>query len=88
MKKIFLFLFTLVVGVSTLSANPKHEFRASWMTTGMNIDWPKQKTAEAQKLELQQKLNALVAGNHNAVCLQVRSFCDAIYKSSYEPWAK
>ena len=87
MKKILLFLFTLAVGISTLYANPKHEFRASWMTTGYGIDWPKAKTADAQKTELQQKLDALVAGNHNAVCLQVRSFCDAIYKSSYEPWA-
>ena len=87
MKKIFLFLFALAMGVSTLYANPKHEFRASWMTTGFSIDWPKQKTADAQKVELQQKLDALVAGNHNAVCLQVRSFADAIYKSSYEPWA-
>ena len=87
MKKIFLFLFTLAIGVSTLYANPKYEFRASWMTTAASIDWPRQKTAEAQKAELQQKLNALAMGNHNAVCLQVRSFCDAIYKSSYEPWA-
>ena len=88
MKKIFLFLFALAMGVSTLYANPKHEFRASWMTTGFSIDWPKQKTTDAQKVELQQKFDALVAGNHNAVCLQVRSFSDAIYKSSYEPWAE
>ena len=87
MKKIFLFLFTLAMGVSTLWANPKHEFRATWMTTGYGIDWPRQKTADAQQTELKQKLDALAAGNHNAVCLQVRSFCDAIYKSSYEPWA-
>ena len=88
MKKIFLFLFTLAVGISTLFANPKHEFRASWMTTGYSIDWPKNKTAAGQQQELRQKLDALVAGNHNAVCLQVRSFCDALYKSSYEPWAE
>ena len=88
MKKIFLFLFTLAVGITTLYANPKHEFRASWMTTGYGLDWPRQKTADAQQQELRQKLDALVAGNHNAVCLQVRSFCDAIYKSSYEPWAE
>ena len=87
MKKIFLFLFTLAVGISTLYANPKHEFRASWMTTGYGLDWPRQKTADAQQQELRQKLDALVVGNHNAVCLQVRSFADAIYKSSYEPWA-
>ena len=87
MKKIFLFLFTLAIGVTTLYANPKHEFRASWMTTGYGLDWPRNKTIDAQKAELQQKLDALVVGNHNAVCLQVRSFADAIYKSSYEPWA-
>ena len=87
MKKIFLFLFTLAIGVSPLYANPKHEFRASWMTTGYGLDWPRSKTLETQKVELQQKLDALVVGNHNAVCLQVRSFADAIYKSSYEPWA-
>jgi uncharacterized lipoprotein YddW (UPF0748 family) len=57
------------------------------MTTGYGLDWPRQKTKDAQQTELKQKLDALVAGNHNAVCLQVRSFCDAIYKSSYEPWA-
>ena len=87
MKKIFLFLFTLAMGVSTLWANPKHEFRASWMTTGFGLDWPRAKDADLQKQELQQKLDALAKGNHNAVCLQVRSFSDAIYKSSYEPWA-
>ena len=87
MKKILLFLFTLAIGITTLYANPKHEFRASWMTTGYGLDWPKNKTIDAQKAELQQKLDALVVGNHNAVCLQVRSFADAIYKSSYEPWA-
>ena len=87
MKKILLFLFTLAIGITTLYANPKHEFRASWMTTGYGLDWPRNKTIDAQKAELQQKLDALVVGNHNAVCLQVRSFADAIYKSSYEPWA-
>ena len=93
MKKIFLFLFTLAIGITTLYANPKHEFRATWMTTGYGIDWPKTKATdstkcELQKQELQQHLNALQAGNINAVCLQVRSFSDALYKSSYEPWAE
>lgn len=86
MKKTFLFLLCSLICATTF-ANPKCEFRASWMTTGMNIDWPKAKGADAQKQELRQKLDALAKGNHNAVCLQVRSFCDAIYKSSYEPWA-
>ena len=67
MKKIFLFLFTLAIGITTLYANPKHEFRASWMTTGYGLDWPRNKTIDAQKAELQQKLDALVVGNHNAL---------------------
>ena len=87
MKKTLLFLIGLLMVNMTVLANPKHEFRASWMTTAASIDWPRQKTAEGQQNELKQKLDALVSGNHNAVCLQVRSFCDAIYKSSYEPWA-
>ena len=88
MNKIIFSLFTLALGISSLYAHPKHEFRASWMTTGFSIDWPKQKIAEAQKVELQQKFDMLAGANHNAVCLQVRSFCDALYKSSYEPWAE
>jgi uncharacterized repeat protein (TIGR02543 family) len=30
----------------------------------------------------------MARGNMNVACLQVRSFCDALYKSSYEPWSK
>ena len=88
MKKNIILLFCLLVSTTALCAHPKHEFRASWMTTGFSIDWPKQSTAEAQKAELQQKFDMLVSANHNAVCLQVRSFCDALYQSSYEPWAE
>ena len=87
MKKALFILFGFLLCANTW-ANPKCEYRATWMTTGFSIDWPKSKTAETQKQELQQKLDALVAGNMNAVCLQVRSFSDAIYKSSYEPWAE
>jgi uncharacterized repeat protein (TIGR02543 family) len=55
-----------------------------------NIDWPStgaQGNVEKQKQELTDILDALQAGNINAVCLQVRSLCDALYESSYEPWA-
>ena len=85
MKKIFLFLFTLVVGVSTLSANPKHEFRATWLTNG--IDWPNTTNVKLQKEALCDILDVMVRGNMNAVCLHARVFCDAMYKSSYEPWS-
>ena len=92
MKKTLLFLIGLLMVNMTVLANPKHEFRATWLTTGFGIDWPKTKATNAatlatQKQELITKLDVLKAGNMNVVCLQVRSFCDALYKSSYEPWA-
>ena len=87
MKKSILFLFGILVCASVF-ANPKHEYRATWLTTGFSIDWPKSRGEERQKQELRNQLNVLAAGNLNAVCLQVRSFSDAIYQSSYEPWAE
>lgn len=88
MKKSFLFLLlALLMGTITHAENPKHEFRATWLTTGFGIDWPKTKNVEQQKKTLCNIFNALQRGNMNAACLQVRSFCDAIYQSSYEPWS-
>ena len=74
---------------SSNNASPKHEFRATWFTTVTNIDWPTATnlTVDQQKAELRAILDKLQAGNINAVCLQVRSQSDALYKSSYEPWA-
>ena len=74
-------------GVVTAS---KYEFRGLWCATVTNIDWPStgaQGNIAKQKQELIDILNALQAGNINAVCLQVRSLSDALYQSSYEPWA-
>ena len=75
-----------------LAQNPKHEFRATWLATVANIDWPKTKATDAttrnqQKKELTDIFDKMVAGNMNAVCMQVRSLCDAMYQSSYEPWS-
>lgn len=74
---------------SSNNASPKHEFRATWFATVTNIDWPTASnlTVNQQKAELIAILDKLQAGNINAVCLQVRSQGDALYKSSYEPWA-
>lgn len=91
MKK-HLLLFLSVIFSLSLFAAPKYEFRANWCATVTNIDWPTTKVTDnasrtAQQKELTDILDALQAGNINAVCLQVRSLCDALYASSYEPWA-
>lgn len=71
---------------------PKTEFRATWFTTHYGIDWPKTKATSSanitkQKKEMTDIFDALVAGNMNATCMQVRPVSDAFYRSSYEPWS-
>ena len=81
-----------MLSLFTYAEQPKCEFRATWLATVQNIDWPKTKvtsntTREQQKKELTDILDKLAAGNMNAICMQVRSLCDAMYQSSYEPWS-
>ena len=87
-------LFALGTLCSTFvfAANPKREFRATWLTTHYRIDWPSSLATNAsgitaQKRQLCAILDTLKAGNINAVMLQVRPTADAFYRSSYEPWS-
>jgi len=68
---------------------PQREFRGAWIATVHNIDWPSRENlpADVQKAELVQILDRAVALNLNAIILQVRSECDAMYPSAIEPWA-
>ncbi|MFE9954668.1 glycoside hydrolase family 10 protein [Micromonospora sp. NPDC005299] len=75
-------------------AVPKRQFRAMWIASVTNIDWPskgswtapdqvaKQKAEYLAWLDLAQKLN------HNAVVVQVRPTADAFWPSPYEPWSE
>src|SRR5699024_2259982 len=65
------------------------EFRAVWVATVANIDWPSERglPVEEQKKELIQILNRAAAMNMNAVIFQVRPHADAMYDSQYEPWS-
>ena len=66
----------------------KKEFRATWITTVGNYDWPTTKgNAEAQKQELMTILDNCKALNFNAVILQIRPTADAFYRSELEPWS-
>ncbi len=84
--------FLLCIAIQLFAEEPKHEFRATWLATVSSIDWPKTKAKDdASRLKQQQELTTILdtlqAGNMNACYLQVRSLCDAMYKSSYEPWS-
>ena len=92
MKHIKLLLLSLIVATSLFAQEPSHEFRATWLATVTSIDWPKTKAKDdASRLQQQQELTTILdklqAGNMNACYLQVRSLCDAMHKSSYEPWS-
>ena len=71
---------------------PKREFRSAWVATVWALDWPQTMgadtyTAQRQQEQLLRMLDSLQHHNFNAICFQVRSMCDAMYKSSYEPWS-
>ena len=81
-----------VLPIWLLAQNPKREMRTAWIATVFHIDWPKKNAgswnmSEGQKAELVELLDSLKAANMNAAFLQVRSFCDAMYNSKYEPWS-
>lgn len=65
------------------------EFRAAWVATVHNIDWPSARglSASAQQAEARAILDKLVSLKMNAVILQVRPHADALYTSSLEPWS-
>ncbi len=65
------------------------EFRAAWVATVANINWPSKPglSTEEQKREALDLLNFLEQHHFNAVILQVRPQADALYASALEPWS-
>ena len=66
------------------------EFRAAWVATVANIDWPSAPglSADVQKSEMLRILDTAVSLKLNAIILQVRPACDALYDSKLEPWSE
>ncbi len=69
--------------------SPMREFRAAWVATVANIDWPSKPglPVERQKAELVAILDKSVDLKLNAIVLQMRPACDALYDSKLEPWS-
>jgi uncharacterized lipoprotein YddW (UPF0748 family) len=66
------------------------EFRAAWVSTVANIDWPSKAglNAAQQQAEAITILDRAKSMNLNAIVLQVRPGADAIYASDIEPWSE
>ncbi|MCU6432548.1 family 10 glycosylhydrolase [Undibacterium sp. Jales W-56] len=74
--------------VTSAPAAPR-EFRAAWVATIGNVDWPSQKNLSVaqQQAEIIRILNTAQDMHLNAIVLQVRPSADAIYPSELEPWS-
>jgi uncharacterized lipoprotein YddW (UPF0748 family) len=83
------FLLSLVVAFPLLSQTPpKREFRAAWIATVTNLDWPNMNSSSAvQQADLIAMIRDLHDLGMNAIVFQVRTECDALYASPYEPWS-
>lgn len=66
------------------------EFRAVWVATVDNIDFPTRKdlTIDEQKAELIAILDLAKKLRLNAIVFQVRPMADAVYRSKLEPWSE
>ncbi len=76
--------------MAELPAAEPREFRAAWVATVGNIDWPSRPgmSGAALRREAVTLLDRARALNLNAIVLQVRPSADAIYPSALEPWTE
>jgi uncharacterized lipoprotein YddW (UPF0748 family) len=89
-KLFFIFILIAVSVQAETLPEVEREFRAVWIATVDNIDFPTKKnlSIEQQKAELIQSLELAESLKLNAVVFQVRPMCDAIYNSKIEPWSE
>lgn len=88
---LFLFLFSLLCCSSAeAQTSPKREFRAVWIATVDNIDWPSKKGLPSgqQQQEFIRQLDLHQANGINAIIMQIRPAADAFYPSPFEPWSE
>jgi len=66
------------------------EFRAAWVATVANIDWPSRKglSSAEQQAQIRAIVDRAAELGLNALILQVRTSADAFYPSALEPWSE
>ena len=90
MRKIVLFYLLCILQTGLGFGQAKYEFRAAWVATVDNIDWPSKKglSTDSQKVEYLRILDMHQRNGLNAVIVQIRPATDAMYPSQYEPWSE
>ncbi|HEY8880771.1 MAG TPA: family 10 glycosylhydrolase [Roseateles sp.] len=78
------------VAAEPVPSAPPREWRAAWIATVANIDWPSKPglSAEQQQAEIKSLCDTAVGIGLNALILQVRTATDALYESKLEPWSE
>lgn len=86
---ILLLIITAILPLFSQSNLPKREFRAAWVATVLNIDFPPKGkwNSRIQQQEFIRIIEELKSLRFNAVIVQIRPAADALYPSSYEPWS-
>ena len=89
---ISLFLFSAGTLMAQYDTSPKCEYRAVWLATIKNLDWPRTLVTSPQEIELQQQelvviMDSLQAAGINTVMLQTRIRGNVIYPSAIEPFS-
>lgn len=79
-----------VVPAKDLPPPAPREFRAAWVATVANIDWPSKPglPVAQQQAEIIRIVERARELNLNALILQVRTSADALYVSTLEPWSE
>ncbi|HSK11725.1 MAG TPA: family 10 glycosylhydrolase [Phnomibacter sp.] len=90
MKPHRLLLLTTFTILSAGLFAQRPEFRAAWVATVVNIDWPSSKnlSTDAQKQEFISLLDMHKRNGLNALVVQIRPVADAFYDSPFEPWSE
>jgi uncharacterized lipoprotein YddW (UPF0748 family) len=91
MKRLTLLYIYLLCSITLMTAQPKYEVRAVWLTTIGGIDWPRTYAHDGmgigeQKRQLTDMLDRLKEAGVNTVLLQTRVRATTIYPSDREPW--
>lgn len=92
MKRAVNISVAVLVAICTIFgvAATKREQRATWMSAFVS-DWPNAKitseNAEFMKNLCQKDLDSLQRSNFTTIYYHVRTMCDAMYDSKYEPWS-
>lgn len=85
-----LLYFSTALPAQTPAPAPKREFRAVWIATVLNVDYPRLGTPQAVALREQYKnlLDQLQDLGFNAIIFQVRPAADAFYPTDLAPWSQ